>query len=465
MDHQAEFASFGRRFARRPGFVIGAFVALCLAAFLVTIPLPRVDNQLVGSDGIGYYVYLPSYWLDHDLDFTNEYAYFFAYTPDTEVGFHTQRTVVGVPPNQWAVGPALLWSPFFLLAHLVFHAINGLGAQLPVDGLSQAYQAVVLASSILYAGLGLWFIYRFVCSFAVNSAALFGTIFVAMSGNLVYYMTAEPSMSHALSVFASGLFFFTWAKRRERWGITTAIYLGLIGGLMALVRPQDGIFLVLPFLDQLVDVFQAAPNKRAAAIGRWVLSGLAAAAAALAVFSLQLSAWMAIYGDLLHSGYFQGGGGFNWLQPQLLNVLVSAQRGLFVWHPIYLVGLAGLIATFQRDHTMAILGWLGFALQWYLTSSWGDWVQGDAFGGRMLIVCTPIIALGVASLIEWVVERWSWAIVLGVASLLVIWNLLLFIEYRFYLVGLGRLPTWYDVTVGRFTIPLELLWRVVKQER
>ena len=56
---------------------IAAVTLACLLAFLLTIPLPRADGQLVGSDGVYYYVYLPSLLLDGDLDFSDEYAYFF----------------------------------------------------------------------------------------------------------------------------------------------------------------------------------------------------------------------------------------------------------------------------------------------------------------------------------------------------------------------------------------------------
>ena len=103
---------------------------------------------------------------------------------------------------------------------------------------------------------------------------------------------------------------------------------------------------------------------------------------------------------------------------------------------------------------------LGFAMQCYIISSWHGWVQGDAFGGRMFIVCTPIFAMGLAHLIEWTHRRWGWLVVYVVGGLLLVWNFLLFVEYRFDLVTAQRLPRWYDLTIRRVTFLVDLIVRI-----
>ena len=54
---------------------------ICLLIFIATIPLPRVDNHLVGSDGIKYYAILRSFVLDQDFDFSNDFPLFDASGP------------------------------------------------------------------------------------------------------------------------------------------------------------------------------------------------------------------------------------------------------------------------------------------------------------------------------------------------------------------------------------------------
>ncbi|HQY91351.1 hypothetical protein [Caldilinea sp.] len=445
---------------RRAFWVLAALTGLCLTVFLAAIPLPRADGQLIGSDGVGYYVYLPSFWLDHDLDFTDEYAYYFpAPPPPGEIPFYTQQTARGVPPNQWSIGPALLWSPFFLAAHGLFTTLAAMGLPVEISGYGLHYQAAVLIGGILYAGVGLWLTYAFARVFVDEGAALAATVLIALAGNLVYYMTAEPSMSHIPSCFVSGLFFYTWVRRRDRTDLLTPLLLGAIAGLGALVRPQDGLFLLLPILHHAPVALHGIRNHDMRKGWLWLRFAVLAAGAAFLLFFLQILTWGVLYGDLLRSGYAYGEDRFYWLEPRLGEVLFSAERGLFVWHPVFLLALVGLAMLHQRDRCMTVLGFLGVAIQWYLIASWGNWMQGDAFGGRMFIVCTPIFVLGLARLIEATADQWSWRAVLVVSLVLLFWNFLLFVEYRFVLVTAQRAVDWHDLTVGRLTRPVDLILR------
>lgn len=441
------------------GAAIVFLTLLCLGAFLVTIPLPRADGQLIGSDGIGYYVYLPSAWLDRDLDFADEYAVFFAYAGDAtpESAFYLQQTPQGVPPNQWAIGPALLWSPFFLLAHLLALGLQAGGVPIATDGYGFLYQATVLIGSILFAGAGVWLAYRFVLHWVQAQAALAGALLVVLGGNLIYYMTAEPSMSHGVSAFASALFFLLWSKRRDRTDLLTPAMLGAAAGLMALIRPQDGLFLALPLLDRLPAVVRGVRSRDFALLRQWFSAAFVAATMALIVFSPQLLSWQIIYGSVLRSGYVYAGGSFNWLTPRLVEVMLAPERGLLVWHPVFLGALSGLALLWRRDRRMSVLGFLAVIIQWYIIASWTDWEQGDAFGGRMFIVCTPLFVLGMGVLIEWVVMRWSWRVAAVGGVFLLVWNFLLFVEYRFDLIAAQQPVTWYDLTIGRVTKPIDLL--------
>src|SRR5262245_20972147 len=83
----------------RPRWVFGGLFVFSLLFYLALIPVPRVDGQLLGSDGVGYYVYARSLAIDHDLDFTNEYAYYRRAFNDPG------RTSIGRPANKYAVGP------------------------------------------------------------------------------------------------------------------------------------------------------------------------------------------------------------------------------------------------------------------------------------------------------------------------------------------------------------------------
>ena len=65
------------------------------------------------------------------------------------------RTPLGKPGNLFSVGPAVLWSPLYLLTHGTALILG-----LHDDGYSYFYQAPILFLSIVYGFLGLWMTWR-----------------------------------------------------------------------------------------------------------------------------------------------------------------------------------------------------------------------------------------------------------------------------------------------------------------
>ena len=115
---------------------------------------------------------------------------------------------------------------------------------------------------------------------------------------------------------------------------------------MALVRPQDGLFLVLPIVDAAVAGWRRA---RLRGVAECMPRFGAMVAVALVVFSPQLVAWRVLNGDFLRSGYEQQLAVlFDWTSPRLLAVLLSTRRGLFVWHPVFLPATIGLLVLWRQ---------------------------------------------------------------------------------------------------------------------
>lgn len=91
----------------------------------------------------------------------------------------------------------------------------------------------------------------------------------------------------------------------------------------------------------------------------------------------------------------------------------------------------------------------GLVIQTLVVASWHGGFQGDAFGCRMLIVGTPLFALGLASTLDRCTPL-SRAILLGLVGLLVVLNLLLILQYRLELLDLGRALPLGELYRGRF---------------
>ncbi|HEY3382482.1 MAG TPA: hypothetical protein VGK32_11980 [Vicinamibacterales bacterium] len=453
--------------ATHPYALLSLLGGVCLLAFLATIPLPRIDGQLVGSDGAGYYSYLPAVVLDGRLDLSAEFQKLHV----VGIKATSWRTATGRQPNPWPIGAALLWIPFFLIAHAAVLVANGAGAGLSSDGCSNFHQAVVISGNILYGLVAILVTFRVASRFSTRAAAVWATALVLCGGNLVYYMTAEASMAHPTSAFATSLFFLAWIELRGRPGPRRAIVYGLIGGLLALVRTQEAVFLALPFIVELPALGRRLFSRttrepgrtRLTALGQFAGEAAISLCVALVIFSPQVWVSHYIYGMWTPAQLYIGAAGgspFTWTAPHLTAVLVSAHRGLFTWHPVFLLGVIGLALLWRRDRRAAALCLLAVTTQVYILGAWYDWHQGDAFGGRAFIGCTTAFATGLAVLLDATLgtARWrrgkAW-LAAAVTCLIVVANFLLFVEYRFDLVNARRTVTWQDLGTRRLTYFLD----------
>lgn len=439
--------------ARRPVLTLSLLFVVCVAVFLATLRLPRADNLVIGSDGILYYSYVRSLVIDGDIDLADEYAHFSRFPGFGDV---PKPTPTGRLPNRMPIGLALLWVPFFLAGHATAWLF---GASL--DGYSTIHQTAVCLGSMLYGGVGLLLSYRLCREHADKVSALVAVVILWFGSNAIYYLVAEPSMSHMTSLGLVAALLAWWRFEKGGGGAGYWTGLGILGGLAALVRPQDGLFLLLPVLD-----WACAERARLRA-GRGGLERSLAGPALMicvagALYALQLWAWWLLYGSILESSYmYAGAHHFAWLQPQLFAVLFSFRHGLFTWHPVYLAAAAGLWWLAYRDRAYTVLLLVAFALQVYVVAAWNIWWQGDAFGGRMFLSCFPFFAVGLGQLVMRL-RRVHWAAVAVPALLLVLWNGAFLVQYRFGFIPMGDAISARQLLVDKLTLPLDV-WRRLRQ--
>lgn len=440
---------------RHPLRVLFLLYAVSVALFLGSLRLPRVDGQIAGSDGLYYYSYLPSILLDRDLDFTNQYR---ALLPKADLEA-TKRTPDGRPHNQYAVGPAILWAPFFLVGHLLALALGALGRPVALDGIGCIYQVPTFLGSLSYGFAGVLLLYRSCAGLYSRTAGVCAAIVVWLATNLIYYMIAEPSMAHACSFFAASLFLNLWIFWRPCPSIRRWLLLGLAGGIIMLVRQPDATWLILP----VMDIFLTGKNRRACLPGLLVY-----VAAAVFVFLPQLIVWHFLNGSTVTPGYnyaAQGTTLFNWLSPEIVPLLFSLRHGLFSWHPALIPAAAGVLLLIRKDKALALSLGAVFLSQACLIGAWISWWGGHSFGSRMLITSLPVFGVGLAALVDWCARRRAlWAAAFPACGF-VLWNALFFLQYRFGYISKDQPITFAELTLGKFEMLRDLPSRLLAMLR
>ena len=116
-------------------------------------------------------------------------------------------------------------------------------------------------------------------------------------------------------------------------------------------------------------------------------------------------AWQALYGSPLTAP--QGGGFFQFLRPEMLNVWFSTKRGLFSWSPILIFALIGFVPLYRKNRLLGAATIIIFLLESYVNSIVNDWWGGEAFGTRRFISLMPFFALGLAAFLDSIRTRVS----------------------------------------------------------
>lgn len=430
-----------------------------MVAFLL-IRLPRAmrtDGSMISGDGPGYFVYLRSLVFDGDLDFRNEYRHF-------DFGIH-DTTSTGLLRNPWSVGPALLWAPFYLIAHALSLIARTLGVQASVDGYGYAYESAIAIGTILYVTAGCLLVYRVCRRYFSPYSSLLAVLGMCLASTLIHYTVAAPAWSHGVSFFAVSLFLFLWHPPRSRTYKEWAL-LGLSAGLMGVVRQEN-----LPYLSLLgVEAIQAVAanaggRNRIRTLGAYLRGAVVAAVAGLVVFAPQILAWNTLYGSPI--AFTHPPDVFDWLHPDLFQYLFCPRPGWFTWTPIVLLATVGLVALWQRDRRVTVALLVPLLLVWYMISSirvtYHDYQW--AFGARRVVSTAALLALGLAALTESVSERFrrGFLIMLAAVTALVGWNLLGELQYSLGFISYGEPLSWSDIIIGKFEMLLELLGRLVNK--
>lgn len=445
---------------------------MLVLVFLVS--LPGVTLRLYASDEIQYFAYLRSLWFDRDVSFENEYRHFVDAGVATDTLFREtfleRRTETGLRLNFGTLGSAVLWSPFYAAADLGVVGARALGADVPRDGYGRPYIAAVCVGSAVYGLLALLLARsvarRVLRPLALDRRAADAAVAAVWLGTpLVFYMYVAPAMAHATSAFAVALFVWLWLRVRETWSLRGLAALGAAAALMTMVREQDAFIVAGPAVDLLWTV---------AATRRWrIVSRAAAGLAVCAVaFVPQALAYVSLNGRIGPSQVTARK--MDWLSPHAVDVLLSPHHGLFVWTPLAMIALAGLIvlarwpppvrigcaeapggARLVPARLAACFGAM-VACQVYVTGAVASWTLAGAFGQRRFLALTVVLIVGLAVLFGAARTRGRRTTLALVVGLCVWWNIGLLVQFGTGTMDRQRLTLRQNAYRTFVTVPQDL---------
>lgn len=437
---------------------------LCLL-FLLTLPLV---NPWVRGDGVGYYAYLRSALIDHDLNFENDYLAgnksFVMGRVDAQG--HLLRelyTKTGHVENHFSVGPAILWAPVLVTVHLTVVLLDRFGAHIPADGYSRPYVVAMGLTTAFYGFLSLLLVFRMARKYFEQQWVFLATIGIWLASSLPVYMYFNPSWSHGFSAFAVALFLWYWDRTRPQRTLGQWAVLGLLAGLMGNVYYPNVFLLIFPGLEivHLLRARRGGSNPAIMSIGKLAscsaVFGAAFAASLLPTFVTR----QIIYGNLFETGY-PAIRTWNWTSPALWSVLFSSDHGLWSWTPILFLAVIGLFFLAQRDALLGAGSILTFLVYYYFIASCPFWDGFSSYGNRYFLSLTPLFILGLAALFSafssWVGKASRAMALAGSAiALFVVWNVGLIFQWGTHLVPARGKISWTEMVHNQLVVvPLRM---------
>lgn len=430
---------------------------LLVFALVVLYRATHMGSNELAWDVFGYYIHLPATFV-HGDPMLRDISWIKDLLTDrpeiTGTLYQITQAPDGSPMYFFLMGMAILYAPFFLLAHLLAW-ITGQ----PMDGFGPTYQVTMVLGCLLYTWLGLVHLRRILLSFFSDGVSAWVIIVVAMGTNWFHFMTVKNlETANFLFMLMAVLVWNTieW-HRTERMKHMTWIAVSL--ALLTLVKPSEVLAISIPMLWGVYD--SSSWKHKWALVVRQRNQVFMAIGIGLLVMLPQLTYWYLATGSPIFDSYKNPGVGLDLWSPHVASILFSFKKGWLLYTPVMAFALAGYFFLRKRRPEVFPVLVISVLLSFWIISSWSEWWYGASFSVRPMITLYPLLAIPLGYCIEALV-RGKKGIAVGLFGL------------QFACIGLNLFQTWqhhhgildpyrttkayYMAIFGRTSVPEGAAW-------
>ena len=391
-------------------------VLLIVCIFIFSAKQWRKDDKVIAMDVVSYYAYLPATFIFHDIKLEKRETF------DKGL-FWPEPLPDGNKVIKTSMGMSVLYSPFFLISHGI--------AKLTGDkalGYTPIYKMGLLVSAVFYLLIGLIFLRRILKNYFSEPITALTILTIVLGTNLLNYSTYDACMSHSYNfalITAFVWFTIQWYKSPK---LLSLLFLGLLSGLITLVRPSNIVVLLFFFVygvfskETLKQRFELIFSK----FHWFIFMGLAFTL----VWVPQFIYWWSITGNFMVNSYPDEQ--FFWGNPHFIGGLFSYRKGWLVYTPVMIFALLGIPFLFKKlkEFSWAITVFILIAT--YIIVSWWCWWYGGSFGMRSYIDYYGILAIPMSLFFAtlWEYRKYAKILVFAIVSLSLAQNYFFQEKYR-----------------------------------
>jgi hypothetical protein len=343
-------------------------------------------RRIIDSDVSNYYAYLPLTFIFDQMDYHFDETSF----PIVKDYLYSIPVGNGNSINPYTMGLAIAYSPFFFAVHLPMKWMN-----YPTTGFSQPYRISIILACLFYVLTALFLLKRILRKIFDDRITGISIIAVVLATNLLYYLTFEPGMPHAFN-FAFGIYFLYLTIRwHENPGVLNSIGIGLLSGMISLIRPTD-LIIALVFILWKVTSFGAIKNNILLFLRKWYLI-LIILFFAFLVWVPQMMYWNYFTGQYLYNPYKDLGFKFFFDNPQIYISLFSYRKGWLLYTPVMLLLIPGFVVLYRKYREYFWPVFIYFFINLWIISSWSLPWYGGSYGHRAYVASYSIMVIPLAA--------------------------------------------------------------------
>ena len=367
---------------------------------LINVKHWKDEKRVIEWDAISYYAYLPATFIYHDLSL----GFIDGYSGDHKFVFWPEKSPTGKYVIKTTMGMSFLWIPFFGTGHLIAK-ITGADD----GGFSAPYKLMLLLSTLTYFFIGLLYLRKILLSFCSDGVASITLAGFAFATNIYWYTLFQSTMAHVPGfalISAFTWYSMQWHKSQSEGNrrkiIRLTIAVGLLLGLISLIRPTNAI-IVIVFLLYGVTTTASLKERAGIMLKEYRLLILVSLMACI-IWIPQLIYWKEMTGNYLYFSYGSDEH-FFFNHPVILRGLFGFRKGLFIYTPLLIFSFAGLITLWKKSSPFALAITCFIPVNIYIIFSWWCWWYGGGFGQRAFIDSYALMAVPTAALLQYAFEN------------------------------------------------------------
>lgn len=419
--------------------------ALC--ALLFFLRTTQTAKHALTWDVFGYYLYLPATFI-HDDPGLKDHAWLdevmITYDPSSTL-YQLVDGADGSRVIKYSSGMAVAYAPWFFVAHVIAEPLG-----YPADGFSPPYQYLITYGMLLWVLAGLFLLRKVMLYFFDDRPAAVLITLVVLGTNYLHLAALDGTLlTHPLLfTLYAGLVLAT-IRWHERPSAKAALAIGALAGWITLVRPSEGVCLLIPLLWANADGFAAKWRSIKARPAHLLL---VIAAFAIAV-SPQLLYWHSVTGQWLFYSYVNAGEGFDFAAPHIGDYLFSFRKGWFVYTPLMALAILSLVILWKRARHVFWAIALVLIVDLYVVASWTNWwYAGGSFGARSMVPAYVLLALPLGFALT---STWRKPLIIA-ASLLTVLNLFQTWQWTHGIIAKERMTgAYYGAVFGSTSVSQE----------